>query len=181
MRPDPSKILAAIALLALATAAPTQTPTFQIYGQGCSLNGETCAIGNLGMPRVGLSFDITYSGPNSVGVPTQIGTMDVHPHLVFGFWNTLPGPIPPGLLSHQPPGCAGLVEPVVIAPAAQQLNFGPTPVYASMFPIDVPNDPNLVGAVFFTQWWTVVRDVTTDIVEAVLTSDGAIVVVGGTA
>lgn len=131
-------------LFALSTLLPAQA-SFVPFGTGCSFLSQTLAIGNQGLPRIGTTFQITYSGPNFTFNSAQQIAM---PHLVLGF-GPLFTPIPQSLLPQQPAGCAGFITPNAVIPAQ------PDPVlnvFQSAIPIMVPNNPMLIGFALHAQW-----------------------------
>ena len=161
-------------LLALPVDSAAQQPSFTAFGAGCTFNGQTLAIGNRGLPRLGTSFAITYSGPNTFSDSSQ---ERARPVLVFG--NTLRVTlIPQTLLPLQPPGCAGFISPDAVLPTLP--DPGGRPMFADYVDLAVPNNPVLLGAVFYAQWLTIFEQcgfAGCDPVAA-LTSDAAQMVVG---
>ena len=97
---------------------------------------------------------------------------------MLGFVNALPSPLPPTAFPLQPGGCASLVDHEVIVPMPEVFAPPPQRRYADRKVVDVPLRPSLLGGVFFTQWWTVVRDSQVRTVLAVLGSDAALLLIG---
>ena len=104
-------VFALLGSVASIDVASAQDPRFHVYGEGCSWAGEECRIGNIDLPRLGRSFTITYTGPNELPLQPRRGLIDIQPHLVLGFVNALPSPLPPTAFPLQPGGCASLVDP----------------------------------------------------------------------
>ena len=160
----------------LASALHAQTASFTPIGSACSAPGEpTPAIGAVGLPQIGTSFDVTYSGPNRAMSSAQ---QSVQPFLLTGF-NLYPSPIvvPLALFFAQPPGCTVYVQTDFV------LN---TPLDASgrafipSVTLRVPNDPRLLGASWFHQWFALYTQCGFAGCNPmwVITSDAAIVSVG---
>jgi hypothetical protein len=159
-------------LVVLAAAAPAQSAQFTTYGTGCTFQQQTLAIGNQGLPRLGQSFGITYAGPNYTYTSAQ---QIAWPVLVLGVRQAAT-PIPQFLLQ-QPPNCFAWTSLDLMLPAQRS----PTaPVFVVPMQLPIPNDPGLLGAVLFAQWWTVAQQcgiVRCDL-SALPTSDGARMVLG---
>src|SRR5262245_8043850 len=144
------------------------------FGTGCAWNGQTLSIGNQGVPVIGTTFQLTYSGPNwTFNFAQQI----MQPHLVIGFGQSL-FPIPVTFLPQQPAGCTGYISPDLIAPMSPSAR---TPgVYDSVVDVPVPNIPALIGFVAYAQWLTIFHQCGfagcgTD---AFLASDAAMLILG---
>jgi hypothetical protein len=99
-----------LSLLLLSGALAAQSAAFAPFGTGCAFQGQPLAIGNQGLPVLGTSFQITYSGPNSTFSSAQ---QIAQPFLVLGL-GTLVTPIPVTLLPQQPAGCQGFITPDVL-------------------------------------------------------------------
>ena len=59
-----SFLLAGLLSIATTTALHAQSASVTFYGTGCAYAGQNLAIGVLGLPQIGTTFTITYSGPN---------------------------------------------------------------------------------------------------------------------
>jgi len=163
-----------LATLTLFTSLAT-AQTFQPFGTGCTINGQTLAIGNQGLPQIGTTFQVTYTGPNSM--PGSLATQQAaHPNLVLGFGQQLT-PIPPNLLPLQPAGCQGFITPDTMIPTTPFIGRG---IYHDTIDLPVPNNPALIGAQLYAQWLTVFEQcgVAHCTLAALLTSDAALITIG---
>ncbi len=138
--------LAAVLPFALAAILSAQQAAFVPFGQGCTFQSQTLAIGNQGLPRIGSSFQVMYTGPNHQFNSAQ---QIAWPQLFLGF-GTLVTPLPQGLLPQQPPGCQGLITPDLAIPSNIDQNGRPT--YENFVRLAIPNNPNLLGYVLYGQW-----------------------------
>ena len=157
----------------LAATAVAQTPSFTPFGTGCTFANQTLAIGNQGLPRIGQTFQITYSGPNQTfGSNQQIAW----PQLGLGF-QQVTTVLPPNLLPNQPVGCTGYIAPIVMQPTTPDPVL---PVFVTDIAIAIPNDPGLVGVQFLAQWLTLHEQCgfAGCNLDAALTSDAAIALIG---
>ena len=161
------------ALFLFTAAAGAQTPSFTPFGTGCTFQSLTLAIGSQGLPRIGQTFRITYSGPNYRFNSSQ---QIAWPHLGLGF-QPLTTALPQSLLPMQPAGCIGWIAPITMVPTSPDLVL---PAYDSFVAIAVPNDPGLIGAQFLAQWLTIHEQCgfAGCNLDAALTSDAAIAVIG---
>jgi hypothetical protein len=137
------------ALFFAATTALAQSATFVPFGTGCTLANQTLAIGNQGLPQLGTTFQITYSGPNFT---FNSGQQIAHPFLLLGLATTF-FPIPVTILPQQPAGCDILVDPVVILPTPIDINGRPQ--FDPFLDVAIPSDPSFVGVALQAQWLTV--------------------------
>jgi hypothetical protein len=162
----------AAAALALAAALPAQSAGFTPFGTGCVLDNQQLAIGNNGLPRIGMSFEILYSGPNFTFNSAQ---QRCRPLLNLGF-QVLGFPIP-AILPQQPPGCILYTEPSfsVLTPTDPAL-----PRYGNSVRLAVPNDPSLAGGTFQAQWLAIFEQCgfAGCGLAAIGSSDGAFVTLG---
>ncbi|HEX5050672.1 MAG TPA: hypothetical protein VFZ65_02770 [Planctomycetota bacterium] len=133
-----------ITTLLLAAALPCQA-AFTTFGSGCSLQSQTPAIGNNGLPQIGQTFSITYTGPNYLFSSAQ---QMAQPFLALGT-QPLFLTIPAGLLIYQPAGCVAYLEPLSLTPMAPDPIL---PSYVASYAIAVPNDAGLIGFQFLAQW-----------------------------
>lgn len=164
---------ALLALPFLLAIAPAQTAAFVPFGTGCTFDNQTLAIGNVGLPQIGASFRITYSGPNHTHDFRQ---QIAWPQLALGL-QAQNFPIPQNLLPQQPAGCTGeLVPDAMLATLAS--SSGTT--FDAFFDLAMPNDPGLLGVQFLAQWLTIHQQcgIVGCGIDAALTSDAAIVLVG---
>jgi len=142
------KLASLLAVLALATAAaPAQQAAFAILpGTGCTLLGQPLAMSNTGLPVLGQSFRINYSGPNTT---FNSGQQITQPFFAIG---TVPAlfPIPMRLFPNQPAGCIGFVQPENMF--AMPTDPNGRPIYQAWIDLPVPNDPALAGAQLLAQW-----------------------------
>jgi hypothetical protein len=143
-----SLLAATLVLAGLAVSVPAQQASFVPFGIACAAPGEaTPAIGAQGLPQLGTSFEVTYTGPNRTPGP---GQLVIQPILVTGL-GVLPAPfaIPAGLFTLQPAGCFVFVQPDLSTetPVARG-----GIVYESSVTLQVPNAPPLIGASWFHQW-----------------------------
>ena len=142
----PMKRLPTCAFLVAATLAPlaAQTASATPFGTGCAVLGQQLAIGATGLPQLGTTFTIDYTGPN---VNTQVST---RPVLALGVQATAV-PIPP-FLPQQPATCTQYVVPDVLLAMAAQPSGG----FVTQVALTVPNDPALLGYQFVGQWFAIV-------------------------
>jgi hypothetical protein len=140
-----SRVLYPLILTFLAAAVPAQQASVTPYGQGCVLNGQQLALQSRGLPRLGTTFTLVYSGPNFTFSSAQ---QRAQPWLLLGL-QQLAIPVPP-VLPQQPPGCFVYTTPDASVPMPPD----PTGVarFVDAFDLAVPNSPNLLGALFFAQW-----------------------------
>jgi len=132
---------------ALAATPVAQSAAFTIVGTPCSVKQGTPTMGNTGLPVLGQSFSVDYSGPNTAG-----GTYTYQPHLVIGL-NANPIIVPQSLFPAQPANCTlyetfDIVIPMALSPVVR-------PAYNSSYTLKVPNMPVLLGGTFWVQWFTV--------------------------
>lgn len=160
-------------LLLLSSALAAQSAAFTPFGAGCTFQNQTLAIGNQGLPVLGTSFQITYSGPNFT---FSSGQQIARPYLVLGF-GTLVTPIPVTLLPQQPAGCQGLITPDVLLETPVSASL---PEYEDSVTIQVPNSPALAGFAFHAQWLALIQQCgfVGCGLSAIPTSDAATVLVG---
>ncbi|HLQ38944.1 MAG TPA: hypothetical protein VK348_14135 [Planctomycetota bacterium] len=163
-----------IASTLLATLATAQQALFQPFGTGCTFNNLTLAIGNQGLPHIGQSFQVMYTGPNFT---FSSGQQIAWPNLVLGL-GQLSTVIPAGFLPQQPAGCQGYITGDVVMPTMPDPNGRPQ--YENFVTINVPNNPGLLGMNFNAQWLTIVQQCgfAGCNFSAVLTSDAALVQIG---
>ena len=136
-----------LTVLALALPAGAQQASYTLFGEGCVSASAT--LGATGVPQLGSSFTVHYSGPNFVGVKGLFEN-GAHPWLLTGFSNTTWGAIPlPLLLPRTPLGvrCELLVSPDLVLPMPR---LGSR--YQDSLTFPVPNEPSLIGLVFHQQW-----------------------------
>ena len=166
----------AFAFLACTSPVVAQAASFTVIGSPCTVTGEaTPTIGVRGLPRVGTTFDVTYAGPNRTFDSAQT---IVRPYLVTGFaLVTPPFVIPTTLLRRQPAGCSLYVTPDIVLP----MPMSPAgPIFGSSVSLTIPNDPQLIGARWFHQWFALFEQCgfAGCSPEWAATSDAGIVVVG---
>lgn len=150
-----------------------QAASFTPFGSGCTFQGQALSIGNRGLPVLGTTFTIDYTGPNFT---FSSGQQIAHPVLVLGFGQQTV-PLPVGLLPQQPAGCTALITTDAFLPTAAN----PTqPVFDASIPFVVPNQPTLAGFAFFAQWVCLVEQCgfAGCGFSAVPTSDAAVVSLG---
>lgn len=154
----------------LATTLPAQGATIAPFGSGCSYLGQTLAIGANGLPQLGSTFTVTYTGPN---LNNQLSTQPV---LGLGLAATSL-PIPPAILPQQPPNCTQWILPDVLLPMPAT-TLG---TFQDQVPVAVPNQPGLLGFQFVAQWLAIVVQcgiVLPCWLQALPTSDALLVTVG---
>jgi hypothetical protein len=146
--PDIPSMRTTALLLFLTAAAAAQSASFTPYGTGCTMNGQQLVIGNQGLPQLGQTFQVTYSGPNFTFSSAQQTSW---PNLVLGLGQQAV-PLPPGIfgLFQQPAGCMALVTPDLLIPTQPDPNGRPQ--YENFIAIAVPNSPPLIGATLQAQW-----------------------------
>ncbi|HEX5051672.1 MAG TPA: hypothetical protein VFZ65_07875 [Planctomycetota bacterium] len=159
-----------IVLFSLFVAAlPAQGATVSFYGAGCTYQ-QPLAIGVQGLPQLGTTVGITYSGPN------LNTSLQVQPVLALGLGaNNIP--IPSGILPQQPVGCSVWIDPIVLYP----MPVTTTGLFATRYDFVVPNDPTLTGFVFVGQWLAIAVQcgfVPPCWLDALPTSDAALLTVG---
>lgn len=130
---------------ALAGSLPAQAASVTPYGSGCTFLGQTLAIGATGLPQLGSTCTLTYTGPN---LNTQLSTQ---PFLGLGLQATNL-PIPPSILWQQPPNCTQWIVPDVLLAMPPSTTGG----YVDQVAIVVPNSPGLIGFSFVAQWLVIV-------------------------
>ena len=163
-------LLACLCSAAAGLQLPAQSASVSFYGTGCAYQGLNLAIGVQGLPQLGTTFTITYSGPNFNS------TLMIQPALALGL---LPDnlPIPPAILPLQPAGCSVWIVPALI----QTMLPTATGLFATSVDIGVPNNPGLIGFTVFAQWFATVVQcgiIPPCTFDALPTSDGALLVVG---
>jgi hypothetical protein len=154
--------------------AAAQGPSFQTFGNGCAFNQQALFIGNQGLPQLGTTFTVTYTGPN-----TNNGTAQqqiIWPHLALGF-GQLNTPLPASFLPQQPAGCHGLITPDGVMDTAPRIGI---PIFQDHIDLTVPNSPALTGLRIYAQWFSTVQQcgfAGCNLI-AVVTSDAAVMVIG---
>lgn len=163
-----------LALLLAAVPAAAQAAQVIPFGTGCTFQGQTLAIGNQGVPRIGSQFQVMYFGPNYLLNSSQ---QIAQPWLVLGLGQAITQ-LPQGLLPQQPPGCTGYITPDVSVPTMPDTNGRPN--YENFIWISIPNDPLLLGYQFFGQWLLLFQQCgfAGCGFEAVPTSDAAVIQIG---
>jgi hypothetical protein len=166
-------ILISTLLLATVVEAQAASAAFLPFGSGCTLEGQALAIGNVGLPQIGQSFQITYTGPNHT---QNFAQQSSWPQLALGF-QSQQFPIPTSWFPQQPAGCVGLIQPDALVP--MPLDASGT-AYETNFSMSIPNVPGLIGVQFFAQWINVHQQCgfAGCGIDAVAISDAAIVVLG---
>lgn len=159
-------------ILAVAGAAAAQAAVTP-FGAGCPFENQVPAIGNVGLPQLGQTFDLTYSGPNYTYNSAQ---QIAHPHLALGLQQQTT-PIPAGLLLYQPAGCAGYLVPLALTPMPPDPAL---PQYESSFRMAIPSDPGLIGAQLLAQWLLLHTQCGFSGcgLSAAITSDAALITIG---
>jgi len=160
-------------LILLGSIATAQTPSVTPFGTGCTFASQTLAIGNQGLPQIGQSFRITYTGPNFT---FNSGQQIAWPHLGLGFQQAVTV-LPQSLLPQQPAGCTGFIVPIAMIATPMDPVL---PVFDNFVSIALPNDPGLVGVSFLAQWLTLFEQCgfAGCGLAAALTSDAAVVTIG---
>lgn len=147
-----------------------QTASVSAYGTGCAFAGQSLAIGAIGLPQLGTTCSVTYSGPNVTGPLT------IQPLLGLGLVATSV-PIPPSILPQQPANCSQWIVPdVLLATAGNPLGG-----FDDTVPIPVPNAAGLIGFQFVAQWVATVLQcgiVAPCTLDALPTSDALLLTVG---
>lgn len=161
------------ALLLLATTAAAQSASFTTFGSGCTFQNQTLAIGAVGLPQLGTTFGVTYSGPSYVSSP---GQQIAQPMLGLGFSPTNVV-LPANLLPQQVPNCTVWINPLLILPTQVDRNTGN---WATPMPLPLPNQPALLGMSVLAQWVTLFSQCgfAGCNYAAILTSDAAIMTLG---
>ena len=161
-----------LAMVMCVVGLAAQPAVFQPFGQGCTFQGQTAAIGNQGLPRPGQQFQVMYAGPNfTMNSAQQIAW----PNLVLGLQQQIT-PIPP--LLQQPVGCGGLISPDVLLPTPPDQNG--RPMFENFVALAVPNNSQLLGVQFYAQWVVLVDQCgfAGCGLAAILTSDAALAQIG---
>jgi hypothetical protein len=165
------RILLLATLMSIAVpAARAQSASVSFYGTGCAYAGQTLAIGVQGLPQIGTTFTITYTGPNFYS------TLTIQPHLAIGFAPDATV-IPASILPLQPTGCTVWVVPAVIGAMMPT----PTGPFATSVDVALPNSPGLIGITAYAQWFATVVQcgfVPPCTFDALPTSNGALLVIG---
>ncbi|MCA8973487.1 MAG: hypothetical protein KDC98_02140 [Planctomycetes bacterium] len=128
----------------LAIALPGQA-AFTPFGTGCVFERQVPAIGNVGLPRLGQTFQITYSGSNYT---YNSGQQIAQPHLALGF-QSLVTVIPANILIYQPAGCTGYLAPITTIPMAPHPSL---PRFEDSYGVSIPNAAGLIGVQLLAQW-----------------------------
>lgn len=147
-----------------------QSASATLYGTGCTYRNQALAMAVQGLPQLGTTFKITYSGPNFNS------TLEIRPALALGL-AAQNQPIPSNLLPQQPTGCNAWIDPLVITPMAPNT----TGRFFSSVDVSIPNNPTLIGFNFFAQWIAIVTQCGTVppcTLEALPTSNAVSLVVG---
>lgn len=163
--------LLGITLGLCAVASPAQS--FTTFGAGCGWNGVALAIGNQGLPQLGQTFAITYSGPNHL---QNFAQQIARPWLALGLTPLAVG-LPTNLFTQQPAGCTAYVDALAMTP----MPIDPVlPAFESSFALSIPNAPSLLGVQILAQWLTVVQQCgfAGCNIAAALTSDAAVAAIG---
>lgn len=160
-------------VLLLGSAAFAQTAQFTTFGTGCTFQNQTLAIGNQGLPRIGTTFGITYSGPN---FQFSSGQQIAQPMLGLGF-TPQSITLPANLLPQQVPNCMVLLSPDVLVPTVPDPSSS---AWLVPVQVSVPNQPVLLGVTVLAQWVTLFQQCgfVGCNYAAVLTSDAAIMTLG---
>lgn len=162
-------IRAIFLLAALSSFSSAQTAGFTTFGQACTATGlATPTIGATGLPVLGQSFSIDYTGPNRATWPTEL-----RPVFLYGI---VQAALPlDGMFRNQPAGCTLYLQPIdaVLMPPVS-ISF------ANSVTLAVPNQPALAGAVLIAQWACLNQTclVIGCTPNAVLTSDAAVATLG---
>ncbi len=169
MRP----LLLSAAAFLIATFSSAQTADITVAGAGCMLEGKAPAMGYKGLPQLGATFSLNYTGPNHQVNHTQ---SSVQPILNIGF--TAVGLPIPAFLPAQPIGCVMYVAPTISIPMAKEPNGRPS--YVSSQAVPVPNNTALLGGQFFAQWLAVKNQcgIAGCGLHAIATSDFATITIG---
>jgi hypothetical protein len=149
---------------------PAQAASVSFYGTGCTYAGQTLAIGVQGLPQLGTTCTITYTGTNFYS------TLTIQPYLAVGFAPDATV-IPASILPLQPAGCTAWVVPVVI----DAMPPGPSGPFLTSVNVAVPNNPGLIGIAAYAQWFATVVQcgfVPPCSFNALPTSNGAQLVLG---
>jgi hypothetical protein len=162
-----------LTILFLGSAVLAQSAQFTTFGAGCTFQNQTLAIGNQGLPRLGTTFGITYSGPN---YQFTSGQQIAQPMLVLGF-TPQSVVLPANLLPQQVPNCTVLVAPLAIVPTVPDPS---TNAFLVPLQLTLPNQPALLGLGVIAQWVTLFQQCgfAGCGYAAVLTSDAAIMTLG---
>ena len=135
-------VFAGVMVCGTAAFATAQGASLQPFGTNCSYNGQPLAMGTVGLPQIGTTFTLAYSGPNLAN------TLTIQPAIALGLATTNL-PIPTSFLPQQPPGCAQLVTPDVIA----IMPITTAGAFLTQLDVAVPNTPTLAGFQFAAQWF----------------------------
>jgi hypothetical protein len=163
-------LLLATLLSATVPLLPAQAASVSLYGTGCAYAGQNLAIGVQGLPQLGTTITITYSGPNF------FSTLMIQPGLALGLAPDAT-PIPTSVLPLQPAGCTVWVVPVLIG-MMLPTSAGP---FATSVDVAVPNNPGLIGFTVYAQWIATVVQcgiIPPCTFDALPTSDAAQLVLG---
>lgn len=166
-------LLKFLTALFLGSAAFAQSAQFTTFGAGCTFQNQTLAIGNQGLPRLGTTFGVTYSGPN---YQFTSGQQIAQPMLGLGFLPTSVV-LPANLLPQQVPNCTVLLTPVAMVPT---LPDRVTNAYLVPLQLTLPNQPALLGVTVLAQWVTLFSQCgfAGCNYAAILTSDAAMMTLG---
>ncbi|MGE0144645.1 MAG: hypothetical protein AB7I19_16625 [Planctomycetota bacterium] len=158
-----------LSVLALTATLAAQQAGFSTFGQACTVSGlSTPAISATGLPVLGSTFSIDYSGPNRATWPTEL-----RPVFLYGIAPT--NLSLDGMFRNQPAGCTLYVQPIdaVLMPPVSIL-------FASSVALSVPNQPVLAGSSLVAQWACLNQTCLVNgcNANAVLTSDAASITLG---
>lgn len=159
--------------VAFTTAALAQNAAFTTFGTGCTFDNQTLAIGNQGLPQIGSTCRITYTGPNHTH---NFAQQIAWPQLGLGFTqSTLL--IPQSILPQQPAGCVGWIQPEAMLAMQPDPNL---PQFVAHYDFVIPNATWLIGVNVLAQW-LMVHEQCGFVgcgIDAVATSDAAVLTLG---
>ena len=146
------RCLLALVVSISALAVCAQTASVAPYGSSC---GPTFSC--RGDPRLGQSFTLIYSGPNSYFESHGAASID-RPVLLLGasdqYLGTTPLPLLlPISITNGQPGCFLLHSAEIVTLMPYAAPFPPTK-FESQIVLPIPNEVGLLGLPFFAQWMT---------------------------
>ncbi|MEO6593905.1 MAG: hypothetical protein ABIP94_04040 [Planctomycetota bacterium] len=137
----PSLFLPFVVAVVPAPVVVAQNASVALFGTGCTFNSQPLAISVQGLPQLGTTFTINYSGPN------LNNQLMIRPALALGLASTNI-PIPMSILPTQPSGCTQWIVPELIS----LMPTTPSGSFVTQVSVTIPNDPSLTGFVLTAQW-----------------------------
>jgi len=165
------------AALLLVAALSAQTGSFSNFGTACGSTGLTGSV-----PRIGMPFTVTYSGPNSYINPHGQYFHQNRPIIVVGASDRqfsggpLPFAIPTSFTNNLQCSLYVSMDYVQLMPFAMPF---PPSRFENVFTLNVPVHRSLIGVTFFVQWlMRHAQNLSLPYTEWIYTSDAGRAVIG---